>query len=147
MPKQKHRNIYNYDPVIAQEICDTVSCCSKGIRNLCEERPHWPCPDTIFKWRQEHKDFADRYTLAKQVQVECLIDEILMIADDTSADRKVREDGKEFVDKEHINRSRLKIDTRKWLAAKLVPRLYGDKVQHELSDFKLTYEQQLKQLE
>ncbi|MCX7120111.1 MAG: hypothetical protein NTZ86_09670 [Legionellales bacterium] len=73
------------------------------------------------------KEFSDLYARAKRFQVEVIIDEILEIADDASNDSIVNEDGKSVIDHEHINRARLKIDTRKWLAAKLCPRLYGDK--------------------
>ena len=31
---------------------------------------------------------------------------------------------------EHIQRSRLRVDARKWIAAKLLPKRYGDKLQH-----------------
>lgn len=43
-----------------------------------------------------------------------------------------REDGElEFVvDREHVGRSRLRVDTRKWLLAKALPKIYGDKLQH-----------------
>ena len=73
------------------------------------------------------KEFSDLYARAKRLQIEVIIDEILEIADDTSKDNVINEDGKSTINHEHINRSRLKIDTRKWLAAKLCPRLYGDK--------------------
>lgn len=64
----------------------------------------------------------------KERQIEALVDEILDIADDGSQDYIVNKDGKVVANIEHIHRARLRIDTRKWLAAKLCPRLYGDKV-------------------
>ena len=39
-------------------------------------------------------------------------------------------DGKKTLDHEHVQRSRLRVDTRKWAAGKLAPKRYGDKVQH-----------------
>jgi hypothetical protein len=58
---------------------------------------------------------------------------VIEIADDDSLDIGFREgkDGemKQFVDHEAINRSRLKVDARKWKAAKLAPRKYGDKIE------------------
>jgi hypothetical protein len=38
-----------------------------------------------------------------------------------------------LVDHEHINRSRLKIDSRKWLLSKLLPSKFGDRVAAELT--------------
>lgn len=74
--------IYTTD--IAEEICDGVACSSKGIGLLCKENKHWPCPDTIFRWRKIYKDFSEQYARAKECQVEAIIDDILEIADDTS---------------------------------------------------------------
>ncbi len=39
-------------------------------------------------------------------------------------------DGKKTLDHEHVQRSRLRVDTRKWAAGKLAPKRYGDKLQH-----------------
>ena len=35
-----------------------------------------------------------------------------------------------IADNEHMQRSRLRVDTRKWLLAKVLPKVYGDKLQH-----------------
>lgn len=120
-----------YNQELANEICDTIACNSKGIGPLCEERPHWPNPDTIFTWRKIYPEFSDKYDICKKYQIEVLVDEILTIADDTSNDTIIRtnRDGSEseVCNTEWIARSKIRIDTRKWLAAKLMPKLYGDK--------------------
>ena len=64
-------------------------------------------------------------------QAEILAEEILQIADDASGDIKYDKDGNESLNGEFVARSRLRIDTRKWLAAKLLPKAYGDKKQVE----------------
>ena len=117
----------DYTPELAKEICYAVSCSSHGIKQLCKLNKRWPSHDTIYRWLAMEKEFSDLYARAKRLQIEVIIDEILEIADDTSKDNVINEDGKSTINHEHINRSRLKIDTRKWLAAKLCPRLYGDK--------------------
>ncbi len=120
-----------YSDDLANEICNAIACSSKGIRRLYNECAHFPTPDTIYRWVKEHREFSDQYARAKRQQIEVIIDEIMGIADDTSNDYSTNEDGKLICNHEHIQRSRLRIDTRKWLAAKLAPRLYGDKVQIE----------------
>jgi hypothetical protein len=118
----------DYTPKLAKEICYAVSCSSHGIKKLCKLNKHWPSHDTIYRWLANNIEFSDLYARAKRLQIEVIIDEILEIADDTSNDSIINEeDGRLTINHEHINRSRLKIDTRKWLAAKLCPRLYGDK--------------------
>lgn len=116
-----------YTSELATEICDAIAANSKGVKKLCAENPHWPNKDTIFTWIKNNDEFSDQYARAKQCQVELLIDELLEIADDSSQDILFNEEGKEVYDNERVARSRLRIDTRKWLACKLVPRVYGVK--------------------
>ncbi|MCE0723987.1 hypothetical protein [Legionella resiliens] len=120
----------DYNPELAKEICYVVSCSSKGIKQLCKLNKHWPSHDTIYHWLTMKNEFSDLYARAKRHQIEVIIDEILDIADDTSNDIIINEDGRVTINHEHINRSKLRIDTRKWLAAKLCSRLYGNKDEH-----------------
>ncbi len=123
--KKKAGRSTDYTIEIAHEICEVVSTTSKGIKVLCKENEHWPSHKTLYLWLMNHKEFSDLYARAKRQQVEVIVDEILAIADDSASDSYINEEGKLVVDHEHINRARLRVDTRKWIAAKLVPRLYG----------------------
>ncbi|GEM_PF-745979 len=114
-----------YTIKLAHEICEVIATTSKGIKALCKENPHWPNSDTIYNWLAKNKEFSDHYARAKRQQIEVIIDEILTIADDASSDYVTNDEGRPVIDHEHINRAKLRIDTRKWLAAKLVPRMYG----------------------
>jgi len=66
--------------------------------------------------------------------MEAWADEIVEIADDGSNDwmqRRLKDGSDETVmDHEHVSRSRLRVDTKKWLLSKLAAKTYGDKVQH-----------------
>lgn len=125
-------NPTTYTKELAIEICNKISTCSDGLKILCSKNPHWPCRDTIYQWLKDHRFFSDLYAQAKRQQIEAIVDDILVIADDTSTDTliKTNKDGEEYEcsNNEWINRSRLRVDTRKWLAAKLAPRLYGENV-------------------
>ena len=61
-----------------------------------------------------------------------LFREIIEIADDASGDYVTSSDGQTIVDHENIQRSRLRVDARKWAAARLAPRKYGDRVEHDV---------------
>ena len=128
--KKKVGRPTDYTPELGKEICDEISGSSKGLRQLCKENEHWPERRNIYHWLKKHEEFQLQYAQAKKCQVETFIDEILEIADDTSNDTivKIDHDGneKEVCNSEWINRSRLKVDTRKWLCSKLVPKLYGN---------------------
>ena len=124
-PKNKIGRPTDYTLELAKEICDAIASSSIGIKRLCKEHPNWPSHNTIYRWVANHPEFRDQYAQAKQCQVELLVDEILEIADDSTQDHLVSEDGHARCNSEWIARSRLRIDTRKWLASKLVPKVYG----------------------
>lgn len=95
-----------------------------------------PCKTAILKWLNEHPDFATQYAHAREAQAEHFADEILEIADDGTNDWMTRKQGDETVtvaDHEHISRSKLRVDARKWLMAKMAPKKYGDKLTQEVS--------------
>lgn len=114
-----------YTEELAEEICHLVATNGKGIRRICKEHDHLPNPDTIYTWIKKYERFAEQYARAKKKQIEVFIDEIIEISDDSSEDKMINENGKLVTNHEHIHRSRLRVDTRKWLASKLLPKLYG----------------------
>jgi hypothetical protein len=137
----------DYNDEIATEICDRIASSSNGLRKLCSENSHWPDHATIYKWIFRHPAFGDKYAQAKARQVEILVDEILEIADNTSRDKiiKIDKNGnkREVCDNEYVNRSRLRIDTRKWIACKLAPKIYGDRAEKSSDDTAKSIMQQL----
>jgi len=94
-----------------------------------------PSVATILKWlREDTEGFLALYTRAKEEQADMIIEDMLDIADDGSNDFMTVVKGDieyEQENKEVTNRSRLRVDTRKWIASKLKPKKYGDKVTQE----------------
>lgn len=112
---------------LADEICRRVAE-GESLREVCRT-PGYPADSTVRLWYiQNREGFAEQYALAKQAQAERWADELLEIADDGTNDWIERKDGK-ALNAEHINRSRLRVDTRKWLLAKVLPKVYGDKLE------------------
>lgn len=61
-------------------------------------------------------------------------EEILQISDDSSGDAiEDPETGAVRQNTEFVSRSRLKVDTRKWLMARMAPKKYGDKIEQTLN--------------
>jgi hypothetical protein len=92
-----------------------------------------PCRTAVYNWLDKSKEFADKYARAVEDRAESLAEEILTIADDDSGDygfKKVRneegESAEVFIDKDNIQRAKLRVDSRKWIASKLFPKKYGD---------------------
>ncbi len=118
-----------YTPKVAADICTRLAG-GEGLRSICDDAA-MPARSTVTGWLfdGEHEDFMDQYARAREAQAEVWADEIVSIADDSSSDVTTDKDGKEIVNHEHIQRSRLRVDTRKWVASKLLPKRYGDKLQ------------------
>lgn len=120
-----------YNEKIAALICDRVASHAWGLMRLCKEYDDLPDKDTINLWRSKHPEFSVQYAQAKLKQADLLADECLEIADDASCDVKYDKDGNEMINAEFVARSRLRIDTRKWLASKLLPKQYGNEARKE----------------
>ena len=92
-----------------------------------------PTRQTVWSWRTKFPAFDDLYVRARRAQAEHWADEIIDIADDSSLDTVTKRDpkGREFeaVDHENIQRSRLMVDTRKFLMSKVSPQ-YADRTEH-----------------
>ena len=115
-----------YSIELANLICERIAVHSGSLGKLCSHYEDLPDKVTICRWRHKHPEFAELYRQAKISQIEVIVDEILEIADDILNDRIIHiEQGNGHCNGEYILRSRLRIDTRKWLASKLVPRVYG----------------------
>jgi hypothetical protein len=83
--------------------------------------------ETFYKWLDEDELKAKQYARACEERADKIVDEMLDIADDVEHDT-IKTDTGERPDNEWISRSRLKVDTRKWLVSKLNPKKYGDKM-------------------
>ena len=72
-----------------------------------------------------------QYARAREEQAETYADEIVAIADDGRNDTYIDENGNERVNQDVVARSRLRVEARKWVASKLKPKKYGDRLQNE----------------
>jgi hypothetical protein len=80
-------------------------------------------------WVDSSPELAERYARAKQLQAELLAAEIVAIADESEVVAQYQgEQVKLDLSPTAIQRNRLRVDARKWVAAKLLPKVYGDKI-------------------
>ena len=128
--KRKRGRPSRYTPELAAELCERLAD-GETLRSICRDEK-MPDKATVLRWLADKTkvDFRDQYAHARDMQADALFDEALEIADDASGDWSTDKDGKKALNHEHIQRSRLRVDTRKWAAGKLAPKRYGDKVQH-----------------
>lgn len=83
---------------------------------------------TFYKWLEESEELQERYKIATKKRADNIFEEMLEIADKQEADMGYNERGEEIINHNVINRSRLQIDTRKWMLGKMNPKKYGDKL-------------------
>ena len=117
------------------EICERIAD-GETVRQIAAS-DHMPTASTIYLTLARNETFSDQYARAREAQLERWEDELLEIADDATNDFVERKgkDGSSFmaVDHDHVTRSRLRIDARKWLMAKRMPKKYGERVEHEVN--------------
>lgn len=128
-----------YTPELAAEICKELAV-GKSLRTVCKAE-NMPDMSTVFLWlgklnddgSSTHKVFIEQYARAKQESADAMAEEIMDISDDARNDymednyNKGRTPGY-TINGENIQRSKLRVDTRKWLMAKMKPKVYGDKL-------------------
>jgi hypothetical protein len=76
---------------------------------------------TVLFWVDQHKDFADQYARARDIGYRLLADELIELSD-----RPVG-----GITSEGVQHARLQVDTRKWMLSKMLPKLYGERIEHE----------------
>jgi len=115
-----------YSNEIGDYVCHLISTNTCGERVLVNKYPDFPKRDTLRSWIIKYPEFAQKVARAKMWQIGFMAQECIDIAEDSAQDTIIDENGKRSINKEWIARARLRIDTIKWLASKLVPKVYGD---------------------
>lgn len=114
---------YNQD--VATAICARMSE-GESLRSICRD-PSMPALSTVFLWVSKHSEFSEQYRLAMASRADAMFEDMIEIADDSAEDYVNTDQGEKF-NSEHVQRSRLRLDTRKWMLSKMMPKKYGDKV-------------------
>lgn len=88
-----------------------------SLSKICEG-PGMPSKSTVNRWAHDAKHpFAEQYARARARGYRIHADEILDIADEATSDAV------------QVARNKLRIDTRKWVLSKMLPKEYGDKIE------------------
>jgi hypothetical protein len=134
MAKAKGRPT-SFTETVADIICDRLAG-GESLRAICGDDA-MPSRPTVFRWLTSNDAFRDQYARAREAQADALFDEIVDIANTPVMGRKEKydADGKliESSTGDMIEHRRLQIDARKWVAAKLRPKVYGDKLDVDLT--------------
>lgn len=105
-----------YSEEIADEIIERMIE-GEALRQICRDA-HMPTAGAVVHWTEHNSAFAQRYARAREALADRIADELLELADSVAG----------CADMGVVQAARLQIDTRKWIASKLMPRRYGEKV-------------------
>ena len=126
-----------YTEELGAEICERIAN-GATLTRLCEEED-MPERRRVTRWLMSNPEFAALYARAREQQVDYEADEMLDIADNISEDAYVEFHpltGQPYakIDGFTAKRAQVMIDTRKWRAERLNRRVFGQKVEHAISD-------------
>ena len=130
-----------YTTEIAERVCAGLAE-GKSLREICRADASLPSRGAIMSWAQDiDHEFAERYLRARQIGAWTWFDEMIDIADDSSNDWMQRrdKDGAAVgwqLNGDHVQRAKLRIEARKWIVARMLPRAFGDRIgmQHTGAD-------------
>lgn len=126
----------SFSQEIADTICERLSN-GETLTRICQDE-NMPARITVYRWVGAHKEFGSAYARARELQMDSWADELVDISDEGSNDWMERKHGDDdtsswVVNGEAVRRSALRVDTRKFLMAKIAPKRFGDKLEVDLN--------------
>jgi len=118
MSELRVKTPHAYTVELAIKVCVAVSQDPRPLSAICADNPSLPNAKLIDRWRAANGVFARNFNAAKKMQAQILIDEIIEIVDDPAN-----------CVPEILNWAKARVNTRQWLASKLIPKIYGDQKQ------------------
>lgn len=116
-----------YTDKLADKICQMIAQ-GQSVRSICAKKDMISM-QTFFRWLRENDKFREQYARACEERSYVHAEDIIEIADNATNDYMEKLEGDGYIfNSENVQRSRLRIDTRKWLMSKLNPKVYGDKL-------------------
>lgn len=120
--------IFDMTDELFDEICERMVD-GESVRTICKD-DHMPAISTLMKILNQNPDRSAQYARALQMRADAMFEEIMDISDDGSNDYMLRnaDDPTSIVlNGEHVQRSKLRVDSRKWALGRMNPKKYGDK--------------------
>ena len=123
-PKAKTGRPSKNTDALTEEICGRLA--SGEPMSKITKDAHMPDKATVYKWLRHDDEFRNLYELARQDGAHTYASEISEIVD-VEPNKTYDEHGNMRYDPASIAYNRLRMDARKWLAAKYLPKVYGER--------------------
>lgn len=105
----------SFNQKLFDRICERIAG-GESLRAICKTKDY-PVQRTVLRWVAKDEKLAAQYAEAQNMRAEHYFDEIIDIADKGADPQKTR----------------VQIDARKWVLARMNPKKYGDKFTQELT--------------
>lgn len=106
----------------------------ESLNKICKEEG-MPDKATVFRWLATDASFCDKYARARELQAETQFDELIDIVDQPPELSYVTGKDGELIevkfDSSYVAWMKLRVDTRKWTAARMAPKKYAEYRQPE----------------
>ena len=120
-----------FSEAVADEICRRLAD-GESLNAICKTEG-MPAESTVRSWALDNYcGFSAKYTRAREIGYDKLAEELLASSDTPQMGQvvTVKPDGTEEVKlADMIEHRRLRVDSRKWMLAKMLPKKYGDKLE------------------
>ncbi|VVE00432.1 hypothetical protein PIN31115_02075 [Pandoraea iniqua] len=104
-----------FSQALFDRICERMAE-GESLRVICKSKD-MPNKRTVMRWVAADEKLAEQYSEAQSMRADCYFDQIIDIADSKADPQKTR----------------VQIDARKWVLARMNPKKYGDKFTQELT--------------
>jgi len=118
----------------ASAICVRLSQ-GESLTAICKDEG-MPSASTVLRWVGDNPEFSEQYATSRLIGYQMLAEQIVEIADtpEIGIETKIKDDGaRETTEGDMLGHRRLRVDTRKWMLSKMLPKIYGDKLQTEVT--------------
>lgn len=123
----------SYTEQMANLICIRLAE-GESLNKICKDEG-MPDKATVFRWLASDASFCDKYARARELQAETQFDELIDIVDQPPELSYVTGKDGELIevkfDSSYVQWMKLRVDTRKWTAARMAPKKYGEQKQAE----------------
>lgn len=101
----------------------------ESLNKICKDEG-MPDKATVFRWLGAEASFCDKYARARELQAETQFDELIDIVDQPPELARITNKEGELIevkfDSSYVAWMKLRVDTRKWTAARMAPKKYAE---------------------
>jgi len=127
--RKKNREPYSFER--GRRICEKIASSNLGLWTLYNTLDWFPSPSTVQKWALDHEDFREMYLMAKASQGHYFAEDQNLIADELETYVRKSSDHPAKLNA-IVQAAKLKIESRRWSAARLAPKEFGEKLDSEV---------------